>query len=137
MGKYLRHPFKKTKIPPKQVVKVIALTTCFGGQFLNDSFVYYKQLNVLKIEELYTLEEAKLMHKFYRNKLPNRFSSFYSDKCDTHTNHLFGILQPKSLYSIISNCKDSLNFRELAFGIPYLEMKILSFNSFKINLNNT
>ena len=46
---------------------------------LDDSTAYYKQLNILKIEELYTLEVAKLMHKFYRNKLPvpNRFFSSY------------------------------------------------------------
>ena len=71
---------KRLKSLQNKAVKVIA-----GGQYLIDLTAYYKQLNILKIENLYTLEGAKLMHKFFRNKLPNRFSCFYSNKCDTHT----------------------------------------------------
>ena len=33
------------------------------------------QLNILKIEDPYLLEVAKLLHKFSKNKLPNKFSS--------------------------------------------------------------
>ena len=62
----------------------------------------------LKIEDLYTLEVDKLTHKFSRKKLSSRFSSFfYSNKCHTHTNHPFGILLPKSLYSVLPNCKNA------------------------------
>ena len=78
---------KRIKSLQNKAVKIIA-----RGQYLDDSTAYYKQLNILKIEDLYTLEVAKLMHKFSQIKLPNRFSSFfYSNKCDTHTNHPFGI----------------------------------------------
>ena len=96
---------KTLKSLQNKAVKVIA-----GGQYLDDSTAYYKQLNILKIEDLYTLEVAKLMHKFSRKKTtPQILLCFYSNKCDTHTNHPFGIIQPKSLYSTVSNCKNAKN----------------------------
>ena len=33
------------------------------------TFAYYSQLNILKLEDLYTYEVAKLMHKYSQNKL--------------------------------------------------------------------
>ena len=72
LGKYCTYKthLKRLKFLQSKVVEIIA-----GGQFLDDSKVYYKQLNIFKIEDLYTLEGAKLMHKFSQNKLPNRLSS--------------------------------------------------------------
>ena len=94
---------KRLKSFQNKAFKAIA-----GGQYLDDLTAYYKQLKILKIEDLYTLEVDKLTHKFSRNKLPSRFSSFFnSNKCDTHTNHPFGILLPKSLYSVVPNCKNA------------------------------
>ena len=98
---YVTH-LKRLKSFQNKAVKVIA-----GGQYLDDSTAQYKQLNILKTEDLYTLKVTKLMHKFYQNKLPKIFSFFYSNKCDTHTNHPFGILQPKSLYPVVSNGKNA------------------------------
>ena len=73
---------KRLKSLQNKAVKVIA-----GGQYLDDStaYSYYKQLNIIKIEDLYTLEVAKLMHKFSQNKLPNRFCSFSTPINAIHT----------------------------------------------------
>ena len=77
--KYLQNPFRLTSLQNKAVI-IIA-----GGQYLDDSTTYYKQLNILKIEDLYTLKVAKLMHKFSRNKLPNKFYSFFTPINAIHT----------------------------------------------------
>ena len=71
---------KRLKSLQNKAVKVIA-----GGQYLNDSTAYYKQLNILKIEDPYTLEVAKLMNKFSRNNLPNRFFSVFTPINAIHT----------------------------------------------------
>ena len=72
LGKCLRNHSKKLKPLQTNAVKIIA-----GGHHCTLMIQQYnKQLNNLKIEDLYTLEVAKLMHKISRNKLPNRFSSF-------------------------------------------------------------
>ena len=46
----------KIKISPKHTVAVIAVA---GRQYLDDSTAYYKQLNILKLEDLNKLEVAK------------------------------------------------------------------------------
>ena len=71
---------KRLKSLQNNAVKVIA-----GAQYLDDSAAYYKQLNILKIEDLDALEVAKLMHKFSRNKLPKRFSSVFTPMNALHT----------------------------------------------------
>ena len=51
---------KTLKSLQNKAVKVIA-----GGQYLDDLTAYCKQLSILKIGDLYTLEVAKIMHKFF------------------------------------------------------------------------
>ena len=59
-GKYLRNPLKRLKSLQNIATKLIA-----GGQYLHDLTSYCKQLNIVKLEDLYTtLEVAPLMHKF-------------------------------------------------------------------------
>ena len=121
-----------------KAVKVIA-----GRQHFDDSTAYYKQLNILKIEDLYTLEVAKLVHKVFRNKLPNRFSSFITPINAIHTritrlassnpNLYFPLFQIKS--NQIKNCKMQKFFKFLEViiwnSVPQ-DMKILLFDSYKI-----
>ena len=40
---------------------------------IQQSTAYYKKLNISKIEDLYTLGEAKLMHKFFGINYPTDF----------------------------------------------------------------
>ena len=79
-GNTYKTHLKRLKSLQNKAVKVIA-----GGQYLDDSTAYYKQLNILQIEDFYTLEVAKLMHKFSRNKLPNIFSSVFTPINAMHT----------------------------------------------------
>ena len=122
---------KRRKSLQNKAVKVIA-----GGQYLDDFTAYYKQLNILKIEDLYTLEVAKLMHKFYRNKLPNIFSSVFTpiNAIHTQTTHLafsnLNLYIP--LYRTVK-MQRFFKFQGVSIwnSIPQ-DMKLLSFNSFKI-----
>ena len=49
-----------------------------GGRWQDHASAYYSQLNILKLEGLYTYEVAKLMHKYSQNKLPKKLSSFFT-----------------------------------------------------------
>ena len=119
---------KKLKSLQNNAVKVIA-----GGQYLDDSAAYYKQLNILKIEDLYTLE---VMHKFSRNKLPYRFSSVFTpiNALHTRTTRLASsnLNLDIPLYRTVK-MQRFFNFQGVSIwnSVPQ-DMKPLSFNSFKI-----
>ena len=49
-----------------------------GGIWQDHASAYYSQLNILKLEDLYIHEVAKLMHKYSQNKLPKKLSSFFT-----------------------------------------------------------
>ena len=45
---------------------------------------YYHRLEILKLDDLYTLEIAKLMYQFTQNKLPDTFDHYF-----TYSSHVF------------------------------------------------
>jgi len=45
----------------------------------------YLKMNILKLNELYMYEVAKLKHKHTRKKLPTNLSSFFSPIATIHT----------------------------------------------------
>ena len=69
---YATH-LKRLKSLQNKAVKVIA-----GGQYFDHVTAYNKLLNILKIEDLYTLEVAKLMHKFSVINYSTDFFSFFT-----------------------------------------------------------
>ena len=97
----------------------------------------YKKVNILRIEDFYTLKVAKLMHNFTLNRLTNSFSCFFSPINAIHTQTT--ILVPVNLNFYIFYCielknrKDSLSFRMLAFfKFRNTRYENAAFDSFKI-----
>ena len=45
----------------------------------------YKSLNILRVEDIFKLEIAKLMHLFYHNKLPENFNFYVRTASHQHT----------------------------------------------------
>ena len=122
---------KRLKSLQNKAVKIIA-----GGQYLDDSTAHYKQLNILKIEDLYTLEVAKLMHKFSRNKLPNKFSSFFTPINAIHARTSQLASSNLNLYIPLYRTVKMQGFfkfqgASIWNSVPQ-DMKLLSFDSFKI-----
>ena len=64
---------KRLRTLQNKAVKVLG-----GGRWQDHAFAYDSQLNILKLEDLYTYEVAKLMHKYSQNKLPKKLSSFFT-----------------------------------------------------------
>ena len=131
MGKYLQNPLKRLKSFQNKAVKIIAV-----GQYLDDSTAYYKQLNILNIEDLLTLEVAKLMHKFSLNKLPNRFSYFFTPMNAIHgrTTRLasFNLNLYIPLFRTVKMQRFFKFQRVSIWNFVPQDMKLLSFDSFKI-----
>ena len=76
---------KRLKTLQNKAVKVLG-----GGRWQDHASAYYSQLNILKLEDLYTYEVAKLMHKYSQNKLPKKLSFFFTP----------------------ANCRDLINIKE-------------------------
>ena len=122
---------KRLKSLQNKAVKIFA-----GGLYLDDSAACYKQLNILKIGDLYTLKVGKLMHKFYWNKLSNRFFSFFTPVTMIHpqTTRLassnLNLYIP--LYQIVKLQRFFTFWVVSIWNSVPQDMKILSFDSFKI-----
>ena len=127
---YATH-LKRLKSLQNKAVKVIA-----GGQYFDHATAYYKLLNILKIEDLYTLEVAKVMHKFSRNKLLNKFFSFFTLINAIHTRTTRLASSNLNLYIPLYQTEKMQRFFKFEGvsiwnSVPQ-DMKILSFDSFKI-----
>ena len=130
-GNTYKNHLKRLKSLQNKAVKIIA-----GRQYLDDSTAYYSQLNILKIENLNTLEVAKLMHKFSQNKLPNRFSSFFTPINAIHTRTTRLASSNLNLYiPLYQTVKMQKFFKFQGISIWNFvpqDMKLLLFDSFKI-----
>ena len=62
-----------------------ALRIVAGGNWLDNTTQYYAKLNVLKLDNLYKFEIAKLMHQLVNNKLPPQFFLFFTPIKVVHT----------------------------------------------------
>lgn len=69
----------KLNILQNKAVKIIA-----GGRWMEHVTPFYKQLNLLKINELYEHEVAKFMFNFKSNKLPLTFSNYFTKTKTMH-----------------------------------------------------
>ena len=63
---------KRLRTLQNKAVKVLS-----GGTWQDHASFYYSQLNILKLEDLYTYEVAKLMHNISQNKLSKKISSVF------------------------------------------------------------
>ena len=124
---------KRLRILQNNVVKVLG-----GGRWQDHASAYYSQLNILKLEDLYTYEVAKLMHKYSQNKLPKNLSSFFTPVNAIHsrTTRLASSGLNLSLpFYRIEKLQRSYKFQGVMIwnSVPQ-KMKMLSFNQFKIRL---
>ena len=107
-----------------------------GCRWQDHASAYYSQLNILKLEDLYPHEVAKLMHKYSQNKLPKKLSSFFTSVNAIHsrTTRLASSGLNLSLpFYRTEKLQRSYKFQGVIIrnSVPQ-EMKILSYNQFKI-----
>ena len=62
-----------------------AVKLSVGAHWRDNTTNCYLQLQVLKLNELYTYEVAKFMYKYTRKNLPPSFSSFFTSIASVHT----------------------------------------------------
>ena len=130
-GNTFETDLKRLKSLQNKAVKVIG-----RGQYLDDLTAYYKQLNIWKIEDPYTLEVAKVMHKFSRYKLPNIFSSFFRLINAIHARITRLASSNLNLYipwyrTVKMQRFDKFQGVSVWNSVPH-DMKILSFDCYKI-----
>lgn len=65
----------------------------------------YKNLNILKLNEVYMLELAKFMHKLKNNKLPRSFQQRFTKTTDIHSYPTRN--NTESNYYLHRACKDA------------------------------
>ena len=124
---------KRLRTLQNKAVKVLGV-----GRWQDHASAYYSQLNILKLEDLYTYKVAKLMHKYSQNKLPKKISSFFTPVNAIHsrTTRLASSGLNLSLpFYRTKKLRSSYKFQGVIIwnSLPQ-EMKILSFNQFKIRL---
>ena len=92
------------------------------------------KLRILKIQDLYTYEIAKLMHQHSHQITPACFFTLFINLSTIHARQT-GSITNKNLYlPKYSNpvVKNLLNFKDQKFGIPYLLiLKKMTFSNFK------
>ena len=121
---------KRLRTLQNKAVKVLS-----GGRWQDHASAHYSQLNILKLD-LYTNEVAKLVHKYSQNKLPKKLSSFFTPVNAIHsrTTRLASTGLNLSLpFYRTEKLQRSYKFQGVIIwnSVPQ-EMKILSFNQFKI-----
>ena len=113
-----------------------AVKLSVGAHWRDNTTNCYLQLQVLKLNELYTYEVAKFMYKNTRKNLPPSFSSFFTSIASVHTRSTRLASSQYSLY--LPRYKTLTLQRNIKFqgvkiwnSVP-LEIKKLPFNRFKI-----
>ena len=97
------------------------------------------ELGILKINELFKFEIAKLIHQHSHNLLPSGISSLFTDLSTIHSRQTRSQTQ-KSLYSpkfSTQRCQRSIKFQGTKIWNSFSpEFKILSFRKFKSKFKN-
>ena len=75
----------KTYLGKLSVLQNKALRIVAGGNWSDNATQCYAKLNVLKLNDLYKFEIARLMHQLVNNKLPPQFSLFFTPIKVVHT----------------------------------------------------
>ena len=69
-----------------QVLQNRVLKTLFNIEWLTPTKDLHKNLNILMVKDIQTLQLSKLVYKFLDNDLPPPFANYFKQNCDTH-NH--------------------------------------------------
>ena len=113
-----------------------AIKQIVGCHWQRNANPCYAQLNIVKLNDLYTHETAKLMFKHAYKTTPIAFSSFFTPVISIHTRTTRLASYSKNLNcqdTKQTKCKEVSNFKGLKFGTLYLnDLRKLSFNQFKM-----
>ena len=126
---------KRLRTLQNKAVKVLS-----GGRWQDHASSYSSQLNILKSEDLYTYEVAKLMHNISQNKLPKKISSVFIPIKTIHSRTTWlassGLNISLPFYRT-EKLQRSYKFQGIIIwnSVPQ-EIKILSFNQFKIKFKH-
>ena len=129
-----QHKLREIEVKLNNIVRTITK----NKKFSHVTF-FYKKLNFLKLKNVYKLELAKFMHKFFHNKLPHVFETkfiklinihFHETRKSNLSNYFL------SRVNIIS-CQHKLNYRGVKLWNEIRdELKNKSFNQFKTQIKN-
>ena len=130
---YQKHT-KKLQLLQNKAIRVI----CNSNRFSSVTPLYF-ELGILKINELFKFEIAKLMHQHSHNLLPPGISSLFTVLSTIHSRQTRSQTQ-KSLYLpkfSTQRCQRSIKFQGTKIWNSFSpEFKILSFRKFKSKFKN-
>ena len=118
-----------------------AVKTIGGGSLLESPTKFFNKFSILRINDLFKMEVAKIVHSHFMNNLPSKLSKFFtltkniSSRATRATESSHNTLYiPR--YSTI-RCNDALNIKELKFGIIFHQkFKIHQQDYLKTNTKN-
>ena len=116
----------------------IVRTITKNKKFSHVTFLY-KNLNFLKLKDVYKLELAKFMHKLFQYKLPNVFKTKFIKLINVHSHETRKSNQSNYFLSRVNKiaCQHKLNYREVKLWNEIKdELKNKSFNQFKKQIKN-
>ena len=67
----------KTYLSKLCVLQNKAIKSICGAKYFDKSSIYYSQLNILKLPDLFKFETAKLVHQYFSNHLPSPLSNLF------------------------------------------------------------
>ena len=118
-----------------------AVKTIGDGSSLESPTKFFNKFSILKLNDLFKMEVAKIVHSHFTNNLPSKLSKFFTlAKTPPHVQpeqpnrHAIPYTFPDTqLYG----CNDALNIKELKFGIISNEkFKIHQQDYLKTNTKN-
>ena len=112
--------FNRIKVLQNNALRLITFSESFHGHVTP----LYKELKLLKLRDLVTLNNFLLIHDYFNNNLPASFAGFFSLACDIHTH---AIRNAESGHLFIPN-SDSVRYRRNSIKIA----SVLSWNNFKV-----
>ena len=132
----MKHNLKKIESTHCKTVRLLAL----HGPLQNFHFgahEMFKNMSLLKTEDIYKLEMAKFMYRMYHKQLPNAFNNYFTRIDSMHTYQLRSV-KNKVFYTKTASTKQYKSWVSHA-GVELWSkidpsIKELSFKSFSLQL---
>ena len=115
----------KLKSLQNKAVKMVG-----GSSSLESPTKFFNKFSILKLNDHYKMEIAKIVHAHFTNNLPSKLSKFFTLTKNIFSRATRAIESSRNTlciprYSTIYDCNDALNIKELKFGIiSHLKLKI-------------
>lgn len=128
-GTATQKALKNLKVGQNKVIRIITSTSRF-----EHITPFYKQLNILKLNEMHTFELAKFMYRFYNKQLPSLFDDFFTKVSSTHN---YSTRYAKNVQYVLPKvtkqlAKNQISFRGLKLWENVkTELKQMNWHNFK------